>query len=136
MNRIFLVLLILFVGVSGIADVADARLRQPKIKALKGQSAEQQEKDTQECSIIATQKTGVDPALLEMRMKSLQSMYDRYSSAVTIPGKGTSFGGTLPPGRYDQASQVENQMDQLEFQYERYLEVFTEEMEARGYQVR
>ncbi|MFC1643837.1 hypothetical protein ACFL5C_00720 [Candidatus Omnitrophota bacterium] len=96
---------------------------------MEGQSKEQQAKDTQECRILAIKETGVDPDALEMKMSFLGSQY----SQDAMP-RGDSL--TLPPGQHKKAQKSVDQAKELKKENEKYLQVFSEAMEERGYKVK
>jgi len=135
MNRIFPVaLLIIMIGFSGIAD---AKFKTPRITALEGQSKQQKLKDTQESEALAIKRTGVDPELLQMQMRTLESMQGRYSMPPSLPGKsGGRFSSTLPPSKQGQADENKAKIKKLEERHAVYLKAFSAEMEARGYKVK
>lgn len=130
MGKIFLVMfLVLIVGFSGIAD---AQLKRPRVTPIEGQSLEQQEKDIHECHLAAVKETGVNPDSLAMQIQMLESQSAR--DARPLPGKMDSL--TLPPSRDSRVQKNKQQIKDLKKENEKYLEAFSREMKARGYEVK
>jgi hypothetical protein len=121
----------------GFSGLAYAQFRKPKITPLEGQSKQQQAKDEYECSAFASQETNISPLSIEMQMKTLQSQQSMYSRPISRPGGSIEkFGAPLPPSRHGQLKQVEDKIKALQKEHKEYLKVFSDFMEARGYEVK
>ena len=125
--------LVFLMSYAGISEAA--ALKQPKITALEGQTKEQQEKDTWECRDIAIKKTGVDPALLEMQMKTQSSMLGQKAMPVSVGGKDISA-SPLSPSQYSEAKKSGDKMKGIKDRYKLWVDAFSEEMASRGYKVK
>lgn len=112
-------------------------LKQPKITPLEKQTKEQQDKDTWECEDIARQKTGIDPVVLEMQMRTQNSMLSQAAMPVSLGGKNIDRFDTTPsPSKQKEAKSIQAKVKEINESYKVYLKVFSEEMVARGYKVK
>lgn len=112
------------------AGNAAAEMKKPSVYPEQGQSKEQQEKDVEECTAIATGATGIDPDVIEMKMQTAESMLGR----AEMPGPGGRL--TLSPSQISQSGRYDNELKELERQYDVYLDAFSNAMKERGYKVK
>ncbi len=131
MKRVAFITVIGIMSLVAVAAFA-SDLKKPRITPQQGQTKEQQKKDAEECYVAAVDSTGVDPEILEIRMRGAESMRDR--AARPMPGPGRSL--TVSPGQYSQASGYQDKVKEIEKEYGIYQSAFTESMEARGYKVK
>jgi hypothetical protein len=122
---------ILVIGIMIVTTIALAsELAKPRIKPLEGQSKTQQKEDAEECREAVIETTGIDPDILEMKMRTTSSMHGRAAR----PGPRGSL--TPSPGQLSQMDDYGSKIKEIEREYEVYLKAFAKAMEARGYEVK
>ena len=134
--------------------------QQPIAYPAKGQSAEQEDKDTGACQVWAKKKTGVDPVAIAQQPAATQpgpalGGGERVQGAARgaaggavigaiagNAGKGAAIGaagGTMVGGaraRNNQAAQAQSVENQRQGQIHTYNRAFAACMEGRGYTIR
>ena len=79
----------------GVVFAAPARAEEPVVYPVRGQSAQQQERDQYECHEWATKETGVDPlALAEQKLSTTPTPGSKGHGAAGSAGVGAIRGAT------------------------------------------
>jgi len=133
------ILLVMFISFA-ITCCVYAELPQPRISPTQGQTKEQQDKDARECEEIAIKESGVDPVVLNMKYRSLESMYSMKTmprSTSSMPSRGgRQTTDVLSPSRNNEAQEYKKQMTEIEKQYKKYKDAFAAKIKERGYEVK
>ena len=126
---------VVFITVIGIislvaATVFASDLKKPRITAQDGQTKQQQKIDAQECREAAIDSTGIDPEILELRIRASKSMQGRAAMPGPLGGR------TLSPSKYNEAKGYQNKIEAIKKEYGLYQQAFSETMGTRGYSVK